>query len=73
MMNTAPEFEALFNLPIAVRLQLVEDLWDSIARDSQPDVPEEVRRELTRRHEAFETDTGSAITWEEARQRLRGS
>jgi putative addiction module component (TIGR02574 family) len=37
-MNPYPEFEALFKLPVAVRLQLVEDLWDSIAAE-RADVP----------------------------------
>ena len=70
-MNLQPEFEALFRLPVAERLQLVEDLWDSIARDSGPPVSEEVKQELLKRHAEFEASPESGVPWEEVKQRLR--
>ena len=73
-MNTHPEFAALFELPVAERLQLVEDLWDSIAaqREEAP-VPEAVLAELRARKAAFDADPGTGIMWEEAKRRLRES
>ena len=65
------EFEALFKLPVAERLQLVEDLWDSIARDSDPPISDEIRQELKRRQAEFDADPGSAIPWEDVKKRLR--
>ena len=47
----------LRKLPIAQRLRLVEDLWDSIAEDQSmlPLTPEQ-RAELVRRLDAYEAD-----------------
>ena len=54
-MNT--EFEPLFKLSRAERLQLVEDLWDSIAADQKalPLTPAQ-RAELDRRLDSYELD-----------------
>jgi putative addiction module component len=50
------EFEPLFKLSRAERLQLVEDLWDSLAQeDTELSVSEEKRAELRRRKERFFT------------------
>jgi len=47
----------LFELPLSERLQLVQDLWDSIAPQSA-DVPitSEQREELDRRFKSLERD-----------------
>ena len=51
-MNT--EFEPLFKLSRAERLQLVEDLWDSIVQeDAELSVSEEKHAELRRRKKRF--------------------
>jgi len=51
-MNT--EFEPLFKLSRAERLQPVEDLWDSIVEeDAELSVSEEKRAELRHRKERF--------------------
>jgi putative addiction module component (TIGR02574 family) len=59
-------------LPVAERLQLVEDLWDSIAEDqhSLPDHPAVVE-ELRARKARFQADPASGVAWEEAKQRIR--
>jgi putative addiction module component (TIGR02574 family) len=59
-------------LPLAERLQLVEDLWDSIAEDqnSLPDDPA-VIEELRARKARFQADPASGIPWEEAKKRIR--
>lgn len=48
---------ALHELPIEQRIQLVEDLWDSIAADqSAMPLTEWQRAELDRRLDAYEAD-----------------
>ncbi|HEY0761105.1 MAG TPA: addiction module protein [Pyrinomonadaceae bacterium] len=69
-MNT--EFEPLFKLSRAERLQLVEDLWDSIVQeDAEMAVSEEKRAELRRRKERFLQRPSSGRTWEQVKQRAR--
>jgi putative addiction module component (TIGR02574 family) len=69
-MNT--EFEPLFKLSRAERLQLVEDLWDSIVQeDAELSVSEEKRAELRRRKERFLQHPSSGSTWEQVKQRAR--
>ena len=63
------------NLSIAERLQLVEDIWDSIAEETEhtPEaVPltDEQRAELRRRREEHRRDPESAIPWEQVREEL---
>lgn len=69
-MNT--EFEPLFKLSRVERLQLVEDLWDSIAEENvELSVSDEKRAELRRRKERFLQDPSSGRTWEQVKQRAR--
>lgn len=69
-MNT--EFESLFKLSRAERLQLVEDLWDSLVQEeAELSVSEEKRAELRRRKERFLQDPSSGRTWEQVKQRAR--
>lgn len=72
MNHPSPEFAHLFELPLAERLQLVEDLWDSIAAERQNEpVPESVLRELRQRKARFDADPASGISWHDAQRRLR--
>lgn len=67
-----PEHSALFKLGIAERIQLVEDLWDSIARDAATTgIPELVKEELHRRKAAFESAPESGRTWEQVKHTAR--
>ena len=69
-MNT--EFAPLFKLGRAERLQLVEDLWDSLAlEDAQSPVPDWKRDELRRRKERFLKHPSSERTWEQIKQQAR--
>jgi putative addiction module component (TIGR02574 family) len=69
-MNT--EFAPLFKLARAERLQLVEDLWDSIAReDEQVPVTDLQRDELRRRKQRFLAHPASGRSWEQVKQRAR--
>jgi putative addiction module component (TIGR02574 family) len=66
-MKTA--FEGIFKLGRAEKLQLVEDLWDSI--DDDAPVTDAVRDELRRRKKRFEKNPGSGRTWEQVKSRAR--
>ena len=66
------EFASLFKLARAERIQLVEDLWDSIAQeDSELPVPDWKRDELRQRKERFLEDPASGSTWEQVKRRAR--
>ena len=57
--NMNPEFSSLFKLGRAERLQLVEDLWDSIAMEDQSlPLPEWKVDELRHRKERFAQNPG---------------
>jgi putative addiction module component (TIGR02574 family) len=62
----------LLALTEAERIQLVQDLWDSIPEESAAlPLSSDQRRELDRRWEEHQRDPASAIPWEEARSQLR--
>ena len=59
-------------LPISERIQLVEDIWDSIAEETPVSLQLSVadRAELQRRLAAHKADPSSSIPWEEVRASL---
>ncbi len=60
------------NLSIAERIQLVEDIWDSIEADN-PDslyLSENQKKELHRRMKAHQADPSSGTPWESVRKKL---
>lgn len=65
-------FSELLALSEAERIQLAQDLWDSIPLDSEALAltPEQIR-EIDRRMEEHRADPSSAIPWAEARAQLR--
>jgi len=70
MMNA--EFAPLFRLGRAERLQLVEDLWDSIAQEGNDvQVSDRKREELRRRKERFLQHPNSGRSWEDVKHRAR--
>jgi len=63
----------LQKLPLHERLQLVEDLWDSIAlEDINLDVPQWQQDELDRRDEEFRKNINLGIPWSVAKDLIRG-
>ena len=65
-MNHSAEFQQIFQLPPAERLQLVEDLWDSlIPQESELPVPDSVLSELRARKKLFDANPSSGLTWSE--------
>jgi putative addiction module component (TIGR02574 family) len=68
------KLEDLFKLSPAERIQLAEDLWDSVAADPQslPPLTEAQIAEIERRLSEHARDPSSSISWEELRARLQG-
>ena len=65
--------EELFRLSAAERLELVEELWDSIAaeREDEPlPLADAQRAELDRRLRELDEHPERARPWEEVRERL---
>lgn len=61
-------------LDVPERVQLVQDIWDSIAAFPEAvELTEAQRRELDRRLEAYHANPTSGITWEELKARLLAS
>jgi putative addiction module component (TIGR02574 family) len=69
-MNT--EFTQIFELTLSEKLQLLEDLWDSIAQ-----VPDQIpvldwqKEELAKRKTAYSQNPNSGSSWEAAKERIR--
>jgi putative addiction module component (TIGR02574 family) len=64
----------ILQLSVTERLQLVQDIWDSIA--AQPEnvpVTQAQRNELDRRLKALEQEPEAGSSWEEVRARIRRS
>ncbi len=71
-MNDHPLLKVeISQLSIAERIQLAEDLWDSIL-ERPDDLPltDAQKQELDRRLEHYQQDPTAGSTWEEVRQRL---
>ena len=61
----------LLELPVSERLQLVEDLWDSIAEVPEAiELSEEQRTDLDRRLEAYHKDPETGSPWNEVKERI---
>ena len=68
-----PRLSELLDLSLSEKLQLVEDLWDHIAASAGPlPVPDWQMEELQRRKRNYEANPDSGISWEDAKQRIRG-
>lgn len=64
--------DELFRLSAAERLELIEELWDSIAEDDVAlDLTPEQREDLRRRVAEADADPTSGSPWEEVRERIR--
>lgn len=60
----------LFELPLPERLQLVQDLWDSIAQSANVPLTPEHREELDRRLAGLERDPRSGDQWDTVKSRI---
>jgi len=62
----------ILQLSAAEKLELMEILWESLA-DTPEDIPvtDWQKEELTRRKARHQQDPGSALSWEQVKERLR--
>jgi putative addiction module component (TIGR02574 family) len=71
-MHTPVAATEYMKLSVSERIQLVEDIWDSIATES-PDtigLSQDQRVELHRRLAAHRADPSTAVPWEQVRTKL---
>ncbi len=69
-MNKAVLWKELMELSPAERIELAQDLWDSIPAEAMPPLSAEQIEELDRRLAEHERNPGRASPWEEVRARL---
>jgi putative addiction module component (TIGR02574 family) len=60
----------LMELSPQERIELAEDLWDSVAERDMPPLTPEQKEELDRRYAEHLRDPGSASKWEDVKARL---
>jgi putative addiction module component (TIGR02574 family) len=60
----------LMELSPEERIELVEDLWDSIAPQQLPPLTPEQKEELDRRYAEHLRDPSRALQWEDVKARL---
>ena len=62
----------ILQLNIAERIQLVEDIWDSISTTTEEiDLTEAQKKELDIRLDRLHQNPNSGSTWEEVKQRIQ--
>ena len=62
----------LFQLSTAEKIELVEELWDSIPEEDEAlALTAEQREDLDRRLAEADADPDGGVPWEEARERIR--
>ena len=63
----------IVGIPIDERIQLVEDIWDSIAEVPESvKVPEWHKKELDKRLERFRANFGAASPWKDIKEKILG-
>ncbi len=75
-MTTNALRQELFKLTAAERLELVEELWESIAAEAERDadvlpLTDAQKEELDRRIVAHRADPSRVVPWQEVRKELR--
>ena len=71
-MHTPTATTEYMKLSVSERIQLVEDIWDSIVAES-PDtigLSQDQKTELHRRLAAHRSDPSTAVPWEQVRSKL---
>jgi putative addiction module component (TIGR02574 family) len=69
-MQRAELWLELMKLTPAERIDLAQDLWDSIAQQELPPLTNDEKEELDRRYAEHLRDPSTAITWDEVKARL---
>ena len=70
-MHTSVPPAEYMKLSVSERIQLVEDIWDSIVAEAPDTVLSQAQKaELHRRVAAHRADPSSSVPWEQARSKL---
>ena len=71
-MHTPTATTEYMKLSVSERIQLVEDIWDSIAAEAPDSIElsKTQKAELHRRVAAHQADPSSAVPWEQVRAKL---
>ena len=68
------ELKDILEMSVAERIQLVEDIWDSIAAVPESlSLTEAEHQELDRRLEAYAKNPNEGISWDEVKKKVRES
>ena len=71
-MDASAKSLGIDRLSLAERILLVEEIWDSIAAESETlEVPQSHKDELDRRLTARDADQHSGSSWEDVKTRLQ--
>ena len=71
-MSLAARIPEIDQLGVVERLQLIEEIWDSISDlEEVAEIPQSHKDELDRRLAAMEADPLAGSSWEEVQARLR--
>ena len=69
---STPSLTDILELSIAERIQLAEDIWDSVASVPEAiELTDEQRAELDRRLAAYAQNPDAGIAWDELKEKLR--
>ena len=68
------QLSEILQLTVAERIQLAEDIWDSVAAFPEAfPLTDAQKEELDRRLQAYAENPGEGISWDELKDRLRKS
>ena len=68
------ELSDILQMSVAERIQLVEDIWDSIVADPESlPLTDAQRQELDRRLEMYAQNPDEGIPWDELKEKVRKS
>ncbi len=64
----------ILQMSVAERIQLAEDIWDSIAASPEAvPITDAQKQELDRRLLAYDQDPNEGISWDELKEKMRKS
>ena len=64
----------VLQMSVAERIQLVEDIWDSVAAFPEAvSLTDAQRQELDRRLHAYQQNPNEGVSWDELKERIRKS
>lgn len=71
---STPSINEIIQLSVSERIQLAEDIWDSIAANPEAvAVTDNQRQELDKRLEDYKKNPEAGSSWDEVRKRITNS